>query len=323
MGRSPRPYTTNVCGVKYPVLFSFAVTRQQLLESQSQLLEQKTFAEIQQAIRDFGALRFRRLGADAVRDRVFELLEATDRNGDVARPSIVQPVPVKFYPSGSRFYRVRTTDYLCGRSDCWCPPDPCMKRNRLNRTGKPILYTSPQDYCVAVEEIGVDKRAMDMFSLIVYCVRRNRQVRLTHIGGVEEGVECPPELRVYLDCIHNWFARDVGQGTEYLYNISNAIKDAYPRGDTDGWCYPSVAHRGCALNAAFVPSKAEDKLEVVAVIAAQTWRWTSEGTDRYAVRFMQVGTIQSDKTITYEVYDHDRHRDLVPGYEPPDIANLV
>ena len=298
------------------------MTRQRLRALQSDLLQQKALPEIQQAIRDFGALQFRRLGANAVRDRIFELLEATDRNGDVASPSIVQPVPVSFYPSGSRFYRVRTTDYLCGRQECWCPPDPCMKRNRLNRTGKPILYTSPEDYRVAVEEIGVDKKAMDMFSLIVYRVKRNRQVRLTHIGGVEEGRECRTVLRLYLDFIHNWFARDVGQGTEYLYNISNAIKDAYPRGDTDGWCYPSVAHRGEALNAAFIPSKAEDKLDILAVIAAQTWRWTRNGTDRYAVRFMQVGTIQSDKTISYEVYDHNRHGDLVPCYELPDIASI-
>ena len=305
------------------MLFSLAVTRQQLRVLQGELLGQKTLAAIQLAIRDFGALQFRRLGADVVREHVFTLLQVTDQDGDVRSPSIVQPVPIKFYDGGSRFYRVRTSDYLCARGDCWCPPSPCMKRNRLNRMGKQILYTSPKDYRVAVEEIGVDKKAMDMFSLIVYSVRWNRQVRLTHIGGGEEYSEYSTELGMYLDFIHNWFARDVGQGTEYLYNISNAIKDAYPLGDTDGWCYPSVAHRDGALNAAFVPSKAEDKLEILAVIAAQTWRWTRDGTDQYAVWFMRVGTVQSCGKVSYEVYDHKKHGELVPGYEPPDITSII
>ena len=187
-----------------------------------------------------------------------------------------------------------------------------------------MLYTSPEDYRVAVEEIGVDKRAMDMFSLIVYRLKPSRQMRLTHIGGVDERYECNPTLRMYLDFIQNWFARDVGQGTEYLYNISIALKEAHPRGNADGWCYPSVAHRKGALNAALVPSRAADKLEVVAVIAAQTWRWKGvRRTDQYAVKFMEVGRIQSDGVIRYEPYDHSRHGELIPSYEPPDIAGIL
>lgn len=305
------------------MLFSLAVTHHQLRVHQNDLLQQKTLAEIQQAIRNFGVLPFRRLGADAVRDHVFALLQVTDRDGDIQSPSIVQPVPIQFYEAGSRFYRVRTADYLRNFRDCWYPPSPCMKSNRLNRAGKQILYTSPDDYRVAVEEIGVDKKAMDMFSLIVYCLKNRKQVRLTHIGGFDDHSERPTELSMYLDFIHNWFARDVGQGTEYLYNISNAIKDAYPIGDTDGWCYPSVAHRNHALNAAFIPSKAKDKLEILAVIAAQTWRWTSAGTDQYAVRFMQVGTLRADGRLSYKGYDPDIHAALVPGYEPPDFTSIV
>ena len=152
----------------------------------------------------------------------------------------------------------------------------------------------------------------------------SRQMRLTHIGGVDERYECNPTLRMYLDFIQNWFARDVGQGTEYLYNISIALKEAHPRGNADGWCYPSVAHRKGALNAALVPSRAADKLEVVAVIAAQTWRWKGvRRTDQYAVKFMEVGRIQSDGVIRYEPYDHSRHGELIPSYEPPDIAGIL
>ena len=305
------------------MLFSSAVTRYELQERQKRLLQRKTIPKIQQEIRDFGAHSFRQLTAAAVRDQVLQLLAVTGGNGDVESPSIVQPVPVKFYQSGSQFYRVRTRDYLCTEGDCWCPPSPCVKRNRLNRTGRPMLYTSPEDYRVAVEEIGVDKKAMDMFSLIVYHLKPSRQVRLTHIGGVDEHSVCSPKLRMYLDFIQNWFARDVGQGTEYLYNISIALKEAYPRGDADGWCYPSVAHRRGALNAAFIQSRAADKLEVVAVIAAQTWRWKDGGTDQYAVRFMEIGTIRSDGVICYEPYDHCKHGELIPSYEPPDIARIL
>ncbi|MXY23972.1 MAG: hypothetical protein F4Y45_05555 [Acidobacteria bacterium] len=179
------------------------------------------------------------------------------------------------------------------------------------------------DYRVAVEEIGVDKKAMDIFSLIVYGVKRSKQVRLTYIGGTDDNSTPSIELGMYLDFIHNWFARDVGQGTEYLYNISNAIKDAYPKGDTDGWCYPSVAHRNGALNAAFIPSKADNKLEILAVIAAQTWRWTADGTDQYEVKFMRVGFVGAKGKLLYEPYDHSKHAELVPGYEPPDLASIV
>ncbi len=95
-------------------------------------------------------------------------------------------------------------------------------------------------------------------------------------------------------------------------------KSPVGRAHSTGWCYPSVAHRRGVLNAAFVQSKAKGLLDVVAVVAAETLKRR----DCYEVRFIEVGTVETNGTISYTPYDYEAHKHLIPNYELPSIADF-
>ncbi|MBD9381145.1 hypothetical protein IB258_07830 [Achromobacter sp. ACM02] len=152
-------------------------------------------------------------------------------------------------------------------SDAWSPPAHVVGAGRLNRVGEPLLYTSPGNPTVAVEEMKIPDG--ENFSLIVY--EALEDIRVSTIGVTPDLPNLNKDevlkLRMLNDFLAHEFTRDVGVGTEYLYNISDVIAKDYfdlPPQMQDAWCYPSVAARPAA-NVCFRPDLAKRKLRLVGV----------------------------------------------------------
>ena len=179
------------------------------------------------------------------------------------------------YPSGMRFYRVRTIPAddrsrplktMCRVSDCWEPPANVVKSGRLNRDSEPLLYTAAESSIVAVEEMKIKEG--ELFSLIVY--EAVEEIRATAIGFPVDAKDLTEEeslkARMIQGFLKHEFIRDVGVGTEYLYRISETIVKDYfdlPPDFQDAWCYPSIAKKG-GFNVCFREGR-RSKLRLIGV----------------------------------------------------------
>ena len=182
------------------------------------------------------------------------------------------------YPSETKFYRVRPFEDginpVSTVDDCWCPPPEKTMLGRVNRPGHPVLYTSPGDPTVAVDEMeAMDGRPV---MLLEYTARRDLK-----FGGVmywesdsEEwsDPELTEKLEVMRDFLYDWFTREVGEGTEYLYNISNVLENEYFNyAGSSGVCYPSVARKASSWNVAFYDHRARQDLELTGIGQFRFW----------------------------------------------------
>jgi len=153
-------------------------------------------------------------------------------------------------------------------SDLWEPPTNCVKQiGRLNKVGETLLYTAPQNPNVAIKETHIQKN--DWYALIKYTAVKD--IKVNTIGGVydyramgfvDEKAIMVHEL--YNSFLRDEFSRDVGNGTEYLYRISERIAKDYfdlPPEIQDAWCYSSVQDKN-KYNVCFRPEKAHELLKL-------------------------------------------------------------
>lgn len=235
--------------------------------------------ELQEKISAFRRLPIKRLSRIEIARHIADVLCFDTPRGKAA---LLTP-RVSSYPAGTRFYRVRALDAndtqlplrgMRTESDAWNPPPHVVRLGRLNREGESLLYTSPVFPHVAVEEMKIP--AGDYFSLIVY--EALEQIRVTTIGVAPAIPDLSKDetlkQRMLNDFLVHEFTRDVGIGTEYLYNISDTIVKDYfdlPPDIQDAWCYPSVAERP-SVNVCFRPDTARRKLRLVGVQIASCTR---------------------------------------------------
>ena len=188
----------------------------------------------------------------------------------------------RYYPAGTLFYRVRAIpedDHIIPLrtiskvSDCWEPPKEIVKLGRLNKEQEPLLHTSPMDPRLAVGEMKIPDGVR--FGLIVY--EAVEDVNVTMIGHQANTDALNDAHALKIEMIQGFlrdeFIRDVGQGTEYLYRISETIAKDYfdlPPEVQDAWCYPSVAHKD-GFNVAFRPYT-RAKLRLIGVEFARVYR---------------------------------------------------
>ncbi|WP_280570694.1 hypothetical protein [Chromohalobacter sp. 296-RDG] len=234
--------------------------------------------DLHEKICAFRELPFSRLNKTEIAKHISNVLCFDTPNGNVA---ILTP-RVGSYPRGTRFYRVRRLEQtdtkfplsgMRSESDAWNPPPHVVRKGRLNREGESLLYTTPINPKVAVEEMQIPDG--DNFSLIVY--EAMEEIRATTIGARcnDENLTSNEQLKLNMlnDFLAHEFTRDVGSGTEYLYDISETIAKDYfdlPRDIQDAWCYPSVADRPM-FNVCLRPEVARQKLSLVGVqIASRT-----------------------------------------------------
>ena len=184
--------------------------------------------ELHRRISRFRELRFQSMSYADVSEAIFDVITFNTPSG---RRGVLQPSIAK-YASGTKFYRVRSIpedDHILPlrsmskTADCWEPPREIVGIGRLNKEGEPLLYTSPIDPFVAIGELKVPDG--ERFSLIVY--EAVEDVNVAMIGGAvhTDGLDDADALKVEMiqGFLRDEFTRDVGQGTEFLYRISEVI----------------------------------------------------------------------------------------------------
>jgi len=234
-----------------------------------QFLKSVDEIELRKKIRIFRRLNFQNMSEG---DVFREVLKVLQHNGKF----IYEPY-LLFYPAGTNFYRVRVleghdipNENLSKKGDFWAPPaEKVTAYNRLNKPQESLLYTSPSYPHVAINEMK-NKVKDNLFVVIIY--KSIAAVKINIIGLAfnhdQLGIYDEKAIRVgemYNDFFHDEFSRDVGDGTEYLYKISECIAKTYfdlpPRDAQDAWAYPSVQNKSM-LNVCFRPEIANELLEL-------------------------------------------------------------
>lgn len=179
------------------------------------------------------------------------------------------------YPEKSYFFRVRKLKSsvisemgFFSLSDFWEPPQKCVEKyGRLNKIGESLLYTSPCNPNVAIKEMRLKEN--DWYALIRYSA--TKEIKVNIIGGVYDydkmGFTDKKAVLIhelYNSYLRDEFSREVGEGTEYLYRVSESIAKNYfdlPREVQDAWCYSSVQDKQ-QCNVCFRPDVAHELLRL-------------------------------------------------------------
>lgn len=247
-------------------------------------LDHVNLAELHSKINKFRDLDFKNMSYQDVKKAISKVISFDTPQGcrSVLTPALVP------YSKGTRFYRVRTIPAgdrtvplksMSKVSDCWEPPKSVIdaghiKAGRLNKANEGLIYATPDNPITAVEELKVSDD--ELFLLIVY-----EAVEDISVAGI--GIDLSPDFlseenklkhAMIQDFLKHEFIRDVGVGTEYLYQISESIVKDYfdlPPEEQDGWCYPSVAKKGGYYNVCFRPT-IKSKIKLVGTQVASVKR---------------------------------------------------
>lgn len=276
----------------------------QLIPDLKKLLSKTTTEEIILKIETFRKLNLKSIGDKELFDEISKVLM-------VGNQSILLP-RIGNYPIGTKFYRIRKLNIedhylplkaMSVEQDAWSPPEDCItKPGRLNKVKESLLYTSPINPSVAVEEMKIEEK--ERFCLIVY--KAKKEVKVSIIGQWEKIPELNQEenlkMRILSNFLNDEFTRDVGQGTEFLYRASERIAKDYfdlpPRDVQDAWCYPSIASKP-SYNVCFRPELAKEILDLVGVQLCEVEK------DKSDYMFKCIGVLadfdENDKFIFHKI----------------------
>lgn len=239
------------------------------------LVRDVEIGELLERIRKFRRLDFKRLSREQIAGELKALLKFGSVE-DKFRP--ISFCMSQIIDPGMLFYRVRNISQnrtsiplidMKNEADAWEPPADRVGPQRLNQAGESVLYTS-ETPAVALEESKVSN--WNIVPLIVY-----ESVEPLHITGIglppgHHGLDPSEQVKLEMmtDFLRDEFTRDVGNGTEYLYKISDVLAKEYftiPEEIHDGWQYPSIARKG-GWNYCFKPERARAKLALRGFIVA-------------------------------------------------------
>ena len=268
--------------------------------------------ELHRRISNFRKLNFRELSYEDVSHAVRDVIMFDTPGGKQAAITW----QYSQYSAGTRFYRARIipkddrTIPLQSMStvrDCWEPPKESVRVGRLNRENEPLLYTCPGDPSVAIDELKIADG--ERFSLIVH--EAVEDVNVTIIGGQPdtESLGDVDALKVEMlqGFLRDEFTRDVGEGTEYLYRISEIIANDYfdmPPELHDAWCYPSVADKD-KFNVAFRPHT-RTKLRLIGVQIAKVYR-LQDGSRLFRVDAVVKAKEGDEQLVYFSVGSPEQH----------------
>lgn len=219
-------------------------------------------------IQRFRSMNKKKLSITELRNEIGEVISFNNM-------SLIQTSGLDFR-AGSLMFRIRPLENILipnkdikTVSDCWNPPMESVKKiGRLNKRHESLLYVCP-DINTAIAETKVEEE--HPFALIIYDVIDN--IKGNCIGMNQNYNSLPIEhkfkMRLINDFLQEEFSRDVGGGTEYLYQSSELIAKDYfdlpPRDIQDAWVYPSIADKP-AINLCFRPEIAVEKLSLRGVV---------------------------------------------------------
>ena len=224
--------------------------------------------EVQKKIRDFRRLNFKTISDG---DLMTAIMNVLCINGVFSYPVNIQTIK-----KGSHFFRVRKLrgnsipfENFNKISDMWEPPkEKITKRERLNKVGESLLYTTLANPFIAIQEARIHEG--DTYALIKYVAKDD--VKINVIGGDYDLNNIPFSdnnaiivFNLINDFLRDEFSRDVGEGTEYLYRISeNIAKDWFdlPPSDQHAWAYSSIQDKKI-YNICFRPNIGHELLQLL------------------------------------------------------------
>lgn len=276
-------------------------------ENLKEYLRHVDVEELQQRISRFRDLDFKRMSSTEISEQFMQVM--LFNIGGTGKISSL-PICIGTYPKKHRFFRVRRLNLeqlqipvrgMEVEADAWEAPAEYVRSGRLNKDGESLLYTSPGDLGVAIEETRIADG--EMFAAIVY--EAKEPIKCVEVGISSANANLTPEerikVRMVLDFLRHEFIREVGQGTEHLYRISESlVKDHFdlPEEVSDGWCYPSVAKKG-KVNVCFRPHVARRKLSLLGVMVSSARRLD----DEYEIKTFSIahGFDQNGKFIYHHI----------------------
>ena len=230
---------------------------------------------------------------------------------------------IRNYPKNTKFYRIRKLDQenlkipletIKCEADAWAPPKNIIhKYGRLNKPNESLLYTTPLNCIIPIEEMKIKEN--EYFALIVYNSKEEIKVNCIGIEKDYEKLGLAKEEIVKAKILDNFlvdeFTREVGEGTEHLYKISELIAKDYfdlpPKVVQDAWLYPSVASKA-GYNVCFREEIAKEKLELLGV---QLLKYNKKENDYY-FQVACVCLLNDDKTFEYLNCSNERVQKVFP-----------
>ena len=278
------------------------------------LLDRVSLSEVQNRIAMFRRLPFDQMTYKDVHKAVGDVVFVSIPNGE---HMAMMPWTVDYHQPGSLFYRGRKDKIPMCIDDCWNPPASKVRPSRLNRGGESMLYTSPSNHQVVLDEIGAKPK--DAVSLIIY--RVSKRIRVIVVGvGVHRSYLTEEQAKkqdVLFEFLYSEFTRPVEPGHEHLYQISQVIskKFLHEGPKQDGWRYPSVK-TGEYWNVCLLPDRARDKLELVGVVGMTVLKRSGPELQTCNHFF---GTVKDGQAMQYGKFTME-HGKLMPGAP---VANAV
>lgn len=192
---------------------------------------------------------------------------------DDLRKKLEEAIPIHLVAfqeiNQSEFFRVRKNTKIEPfekYDDFWYPPSDITSIGRLNEEHQTIFYLS-FDPVTPFHEAKI--RPDDYFTLMYYSYKTQSTLSALLLEGIpkeqqnillnnrmtETGLT---NYNLLCDFIRTELIKDVGLGTEYLYVISNLIKDLFDKEDkVTSFLYSSTnnyARRNCAVKPSYVHS---------------------------------------------------------------------
>ena len=242
---------------------------------------------IRAKIRKFREIDFKNISRGDLNEEISKVLRIQIPLSNQSIYSMLQMF--EEYQVSEQFYRVRKIDVgdpisspscMQTESDAWNAPSKICRAGRLNLERESLLYTSPKNYKVALDEMGVEEK--EPACIIVYEAKQNINaidivpcLDDTFVGRIKLSDRFNEHEQDIYDSFNDFlrdeFTRIVAVGSEYLYKISEIIiKDYFdlPPQVQDAWKYPSIKNRKL-YNVCFRPEKAREKLHLRGVLVGE------------------------------------------------------
>lgn len=266
-------------------------------------------------IEKFRKLNFKNISTSELSNEIMKVLSY--ENSALFVPDI------RNYSKNTKFYRIRKLNQenlkipletIKCEADAWAPPKNIIhKYGRLNKPNESLLYTTPLNYIIPIEEMKIKEN--EFFALIVYNSKEEIKVNCIGIEKDYKKLGLAKEEIVKAKILDNFlvdeFTREVGEGTEHLYKISELIAKDYfdlpPKVVQDAWLYPSVASKA-GYNVCFREEIAKEKLELLGV---QLLKYNKKENDYY-FQVACVCLLNDDKTFEYLNCSNERVQKVFP-----------
>lgn len=208
------------------------------------------------------------------------------------------------FTRGQRLYRVRKVDgdykdKIKTFQDIWHPPAQLVKKDgRVNLKGNPILYCST-DKNTPIYECNIKEG--DCYAIIQYSIKENEKIMGYMVGNQEESTELNERgkinNKIINDFITSEFSKPVGEGTEYLYKISNVIAMNFmDLPFCDAYVYPSVEYYRKGWNVAIKPESAIKKINFDCVCICVLKEFTKDGGYKFELKH-KANIIENGKLV--------------------------